>query len=167
MLGKIATVKNVIVILARRIGGGLKGLLDPRAGGAGTGAARDLVRTRAELLAENAFLRQHLIAVRRKVGRVPVGDFDRLLMVLLARFNPAWRGALHIVKPETLLRWHRDLFRLFWRRKSRNRGKQPHQLDAGTIELIKSMALRNVMWGAERIRGELLKLGIRVSKRTI
>jgi transposase InsO family protein len=126
-----------------------------------------MVRTRAGLLAENALLRQQLIAIRRKVGRVPISDFDRLLMVVLARLHPAWRGALHIVKPETLLRWHRDLFRLFWRRKSRSRGIQPHQLDAGTIELIESMAWRNVLWGAERIRGELLKLGIRVSKRTI
>jgi transposase InsO family protein len=169
MLGKIvAAVKSLMVKSARRIGAALRGLLDPRRGATGAvGAMRDVVRTRVQLLAENALLRQQLIAVRRKVTRVPVNDFDRLLMIVLARLTPAWRGILHVVQPETLLRWHRDLFRLFWRRKSRNRGAQPHRLDAKTIELIQSMALQNVLWGAERIRGELIKLGIRVAKRTI
>ena len=90
-----------------------------------------------------------------------------LLMVLLARFNPAWRDALHVAKPETLLGSHRSLFVLIWRRKSRSGGCQPRRLDNATIELIVSMAQDNALWGAERIRGELLKLGIRVSKRTI
>ena len=70
-------------------------------------------------------------------------------------------------RPETLLRWHLDLFKLIWRRKSRSGGNQPRRLSKDTIELIMSMARSNVLWGAERIRGELLKLGIRVSKRTI
>jgi putative transposase len=71
-----------------------------------------------------------------------------------------------IVKPEILLRWHRELFRLFWKRKSKANSRQP-KLSPETIALIKEMASKNRLWGAERIRGELLKLGIRVCKRTI
>src|SRR5204862_4105643 len=68
--------------------------------------------------------------------------------------------------PETILRWHRELFCLFWKRKSRARSNKP-RLSPETIVLIKDMASNNRLWGAERIRGELLKLDIRVSKRTI
>jgi putative transposase len=77
-----------------------------------------------------------------------------------------WKQALFIVHPETLLHWHRGLFRLFWKHKSKARSRQP-KLSPETIVLIKEMAANNRLWGAERIRGELLKLGIRVSKRTI
>jgi hypothetical protein len=70
-----------------------------------------------------------------------------------------------VVQPETVLRWHRAGFRLFWRRRSRPRKASP--LPSETIDLIRDMAARGRLWGAERIRGELLKLGIKVSKRTI
>ena len=86
-------------------------------------------------------------------------------MVLLARLNRAWRGALHLIQPDTLLRWHRDLFKLVWRRKSRTSRREP-RVPQETIDLIKKIAGENT-WGAERIRGELLKLGIKVSKRTV
>ncbi len=86
-------------------------------------------------------------------------------MVLLARLNAGWRQPLHIVKPDTLLRWHRRLFKLLWKRKSKPKG-QPARLAQETINLIRMMR-RDNRWGAERIRGELLKLGIRVSKRTV
>jgi hypothetical protein len=69
-------------------------------------------------------------------------------------------------KPETLLPWHRELFRLFWKHKSKVHARKP-RLSSETISLIKQMAANNRLWGAEGIRGELLKLGIRVSKRTI
>ena len=78
---------------------------------------------------------------------------------------PRGGNALHIVKPDTLLGWHKRLFKLFWRFKSKPKG-QPQQTPQKTIELIQRMAKDNP-WGAERIRGELLKLGITVSKRTI
>jgi putative transposase len=78
---------------------------------------------------------------------------------------PAWRKVIVVVQPDTILRWHRAGFRLFWWRKSKP-GNRP-RLTAETIELIRDMAKGNRLWGAERIRGELLKLGIRVSKRTI
>jgi transposase InsO family protein len=71
-----------------------------------------------------------------------------------------------IVQPETLLRWHRDLFRLYWKRRSKASSHKP-RVSAETIALIREMAKKNRLWGAERIRGEVLKLGIRVCKRTI
>jgi hypothetical protein len=74
-----------------------------------------------------------------------------------------WKQSLHIVQPDTLLRWHRDLFRFLWRRKSQGTPK----VSSETIALIRKLAIDNVLWGAERIRGELVKLGITLSKRTI
>jgi putative transposase len=93
---------------------------------------------------------------------------DRRLFVILARLLPSWKGALLIVQPDTLLRWHRELFKVVWRHKSKVKPKpQPATLPATTIQLIWQLAADNRLWGAERIRGELLKLGIQVSKRTI
>ena len=86
--------------------------------------------------------------------------------MLLAGRLRTWAGALLIVQPETVLRWHRQGFRLVWRRKSAACAR-PSPLAPGTIDLIQQVARDNQLWGAERIRGELLKLGIRVSKRTI
>jgi putative transposase len=130
------------------------------------GTAADVVRTKAELIAENALLRQQLVVLQRSTKRVQLKDTDRRLLVVLARFVARWREALFIVKPDTLLEWHRQLFKLVWRRKSAARvHKSP--LPEETISLIKRMAHDNRLWGAERIRGELLKLCIRVSKRTI
>ncbi|MCP4205914.1 MAG: transposase, partial [Shimia sp.] len=78
----------------------------------------------------------------------------------------SWQQALVIVQPATILRWHRELFRIIWRRKSKLKRPQP-RIAIATILLIQRMARENQLWGAERIRGELLKLGIRVSKRTV
>jgi len=91
---------------------------------------------------------------------------DRALLVLLAGRARAWRQALLIVRPETLLRWHRAGFRSCWRRKSRpGPGRPP--LPAKTVALIRRMAAENPLWGVERIHGELGKLGIRGAQRTI
>jgi len=89
-----------------------------------------------------------------------------VLLVLLARLVRTWNQALLIVQPETLLCWHRELFRLYWKRKSKAASHKPKVAEE-TIALIRQMARENRLWGAERIRGELLKLGIRVCKRTI
>jgi hypothetical protein len=78
----------------------------------------------------------------------------------------SWKQALVIVQPETLLRWHREAFRLYWKRKSKAHAHKP-KVATETIALIKEMATKNRLWGAEWIRGELLKLGIHVCKRTI
>ena len=130
------------------------------------GALADMTRGKAELLAENALLRQQLIILRRQIKRPTYRRRDRLNLVLLARMVRTWKQALFIVQPETILRWHRELFRLFWKRKSRAHSREP-RLSLETIALIKEIAANNRLWGAERIRGELLKLDIRVSKRTI
>src|ERR671932_621224 len=130
------------------------------------GLAADLTRSRGDLLLENALLRQQVLVLHRAARRPRLTPLDRGLLVLLASRLRTWAGALLIVQPETVLRWHREGFRLFWRRKSAPRFR-PSPLATGTIELIKQMASDNPLWGAERIRGELLKLGIRVSKRTI
>jgi len=130
------------------------------------GTLADLTRGKAELLAENALLRHQLIILRRQIKRPIYRKTDRLLLVLLARMVRTWKQALFLVQPETLLRWHRQLFRVFWKHKSKVHARMP-RLSSETISLIQEMATNNRLWGAERIRGELLKLGIRVSKRTI
>jgi putative transposase len=126
----------------------------------------DLGRSKSELIAENVLLRQQLIVLRREVKRPPVTRTDRILLVLSARLVRTWQQALLLVQPDTLLRWHRELFRLYWKRKSKTASHTP-KVAAETIALIREMATNHRLWGAERIRGELLKLGIRVCKRTI
>jgi putative transposase len=132
------------------------------------GMLEDLIRSKPELVAENALLRQQLLVLRRGVKRPRCTPADRALLVLLASRVRAWRQALLIVQPDTLLRWHRQLFRGYWRRKSRaaTSARQP-KVGAETIALIREMAATNRLWGAERIRGELLKLDIRVAKWTV
>ncbi len=130
------------------------------------GTFADLTRGRAELLAENALLRHQLIILRRQIKRPVYRKTDRVLLVFLARMVRTWKQALFIVQPETLLRWHRELFCVFWKHTSKARSRKP-RLSHETIRLIREMAANNRLWGAERIRGELLKLDIQVSKRTI
>jgi putative transposase len=128
----------------------------------------DPTRGRAELALENAFLRQQVIVLSREKERPPLTNQDRRLLVLLACLLPSWKDALLIVQPDTLIRWHRGLFKVVWRRKSKASPK-PHSatLSITTIRLIWQLATDNRLWSAERIRGELLKLDIQVSKRTI
>jgi transposase InsO family protein len=125
----------------------------------------DAVRSRRELVLENAVLRHQVNVLRRRCKRPRLDVVDRLKLLLGARWLPSWRRVIVLVQPETVLRWHRAGFRRFWRRRSRSHTTSP--LPRETIELIRDMAARGRLWGAERIRGELLKLGIKVSKRTI
>jgi putative transposase len=131
-----------------------------------SGVISDMTRCRSDLIVENALLRQQLIVLHRQVTRPVFNQHDRFRLVLLARFTRFWKQTLHIVQPDTLLRWHRDLFRFYWRLKSK---RKPNELKIPpeTIDLIRKMANENRLWGAERIRSELLKLGIKVCKRTI
>src|SRR4030067_1614311 len=108
----------------------------------------DLIRSRKDLIIENAMLRQQLIVLKRQVKRPQLTQGDRVRLVLLARLTEFWQQALHIVQPDTLLRWHRDLFRLYWRRKSKPK-KGDGRTSPETIELIKQMASENRLWGAE------------------
>jgi putative transposase len=130
------------------------------------GTAADLMKSKEQLIMENALLRQQVIVLKRQVARPQLTAPDRSLVVVLASRVKDWTNALFIVKPETVLRWHRQGFKLFWRRKSRGQARQP-RISADTITLIKQMAIDNRRWGAKRIRGELLKLGIQVNKGTI
>jgi putative transposase len=134
--------------------------------GAVAGAMMDLSRSKQQLMLENALLRQQLIVLRRQVNRPRLTNADRALLVLLAGRLRTWKNALFIVQPDTLLRRHRAGFRLFWRRKSRTASRKS-KVPVETVELIKQMALENRLWGAERIKGELLKPDIRVCKQSI
>ncbi len=132
----------------------------------GLETARDLLRSKTELVVENALLRQQVIVLKWGVKQPKLTGRDRWLMVLLASKLPHWKQALLIIQPATLLRWHRELFKWVWRRKSQHRGGKP-PLSAEIIALIRQMATENRLWGAKRIRGELLKLGLHVSKSSI
>ncbi len=114
------------------------------------GTLTDLARSKSELVAENALLRQQLIILRRQVKRPACTRTDRMLLVLLARMVRTWKQALFIVQPETLLRWHRQGFKLYWKYKSRAISATP-KISAKTIGLIKEMATDNRLWGAEQI----------------
>ena len=123
-------------------------------------------RSSAALKAENLLLRKQLaLYLERKTKPRRVHDATRLTLALLATLF-AWKEALVIVKPETLIRWHRKGFQLFWRWKSKPRGRP--RIPAKLRDLIVAMARSNPTWGEERIAAELLlKLGIRVSPRTV
>jgi putative transposase len=127
----------------------------------------DVFRSRDQLLAENALLRQQLLVASRKNKRPTFRAHERGLLVFLSSIMRRWRDALLLVKPDTIIRWHREGFRLLWKRKSKANRTRRSALSKETLELIQRMARENRLWGAERIRGELLKLGIRVSKRTV
>jgi len=144
----------------------LQELSRPLDGIAMLATASDLLRPRSELILENALLRQQVIVLQRNVKRPMIRDTDRRILVLLASRLRAWRCALLVVKPATLLQWHRELFRLVWRHKSKAKVGRPH-LTPEVIALIRQMAKDNPVWGSERIRGELLKLNLHVAKRTI
>jgi hypothetical protein len=103
------------------------------------GTLTDLSRSKSQLVAENALIRQQLIILRRQVKRPACTKTDRMLLVLLARMVRTWKQALFIVQPETLLRWHRQGFMLFWKYKSRAMSATP-KISAETIGLIKEMA---------------------------
>jgi putative transposase len=124
------------------------------------------LRLRYALAAENLFLRKQLaLYLERQVKPRRAKDATRLTLVLLSKLF-AWREALTIVKPDTLIRWHRKGFRLFWRWKSKPRGRP--RIPPNLQKLIAEMAGDNPTWGEERIAAELLlKLGIRISPRTV
>jgi len=112
----------------------------------------DQFRSRANLARENALLRKQLEVACRQMARPRFTRADRGMLVLLARLSPTWRSATLLVQPETILRWHRQAFQRFWRRKSKRTGAPP-RIGADTIALIETMATNNRLWGAERIRG--------------
>jgi putative transposase len=122
-------------------------------------------RSRKKLALENPVLRQQLAALKHRQPRPRLTDLDRLFWVWLSRLWSGRRGSLHIVQPETVIRWHRQGFRCYWRWRSRRRGRP--KLDPETRDLIRHMCRANPLWGAPRIHGKLLKPGIEISEATV
>src|SRR5512132_934270 len=127
----------------------------------------DLFKSRSRLEAENLFLRHQLtIAMRRAPPRLRLRGSDRALLIWMTRLWPNLRGMAQVVQPETILRWHRAGFKVFWRWKSRNRAGRP-KIDRDLRDLIQRMSRENPLWGASRIHGELLMLGFEVAQSTV
>jgi len=125
------------------------------------------LKTQARLEAETLVLRHQLNVLRRQVPSKPrLTVADRLIFVWLYRLFPRTLNAITIFQPETVIRWHRMGFRLYWRWKSRSRGGRP-RIPGEIRRLIREMSLANRLWGAPRIHGELLKLGIEVAQSTV
>src|SRR6202045_3632292 len=124
-------------------------------------------RARVWLEAENLILRHQLSVLRRQSPKRPTfGMLDRLIFAGLYRLAPEVLGALAIVKPETVIKWHRAVFRLYWRWKSRPRGGRP-TVAPEIRKLIREMSIANPLWGAPRIHGEILKLGIDIGQTSV
>src|SRR5438094_787878 len=132
------------------------------------GTLRSCFQTRAALQLEILALRHQINVLRRSQrGRVRLTRVDRLLWTWLLHQWSGWRSALIIVKPETVIAWHRRRFRLFWAWKSRKDKPGRPEMSREVRDLIRKMSLANPLWGAPRIHGELLKLGIEVSQATV
>jgi hypothetical protein len=124
-------------------------------------------KSKNRLEAENAALRHQLIVLQRKMqGRVRLTNNDRWFFVQLYRWFPSILEVLTIIRPETLVRWHRAGFRCYWRWKSRPLGGRP-QIESELRALIRRMSVENPLWGAPRIHGELLKLGFEVAQSSV
>src|SRR6476619_1642916 len=119
-------------------------------------------KSKIRLEAENATLRHQLVVLGRK-GRAHLTNNDRWFFVQLYRWFPSILPVLMIVRPETLVRWHRAGFRRYWRWKSRPLGGRP-RIEIELQALIRQMSTENQLWGAPRIHGELLKLGFSVAR---
>src|SRR5262245_48971828 len=124
-------------------------------------------KSRAQLEAENLLLQQQITVLRRRMPKRPaLTNVDRLVFVWLYRWFPSTVGALAIIRPETVIRWHRVGFRAYWRWRSRKQVGRP-KASAESRTLIVQMSRSNPLWGAPRIHGELLKLGFDVAQSTV
>ena len=129
--------------------------------------ARSKLKSRARLEAENIVLRQQVIVLSRKAQtRLRLRNIDRLILVWMYRLFPSILNAITVIKPETVIRWHRRGFRAYWRWKSRRRGGRP-RIDREIRDLIRRMSKENPLWGAPRIHGELLMVGIEAAESTV
>lgn len=126
-----------------------------------------LFKSRAGLQTEILVLRQQVNVLRRRMPRRPaLTNIDRLVFVWLYRWWPSTAGAVAIIRPETVIRWHRLGFRAYWRWRSRSRVGRP-KASTEVRALIRHMSQANPLWGAPRIHGELLKLGFDVAQSTV
>ncbi len=124
------------------------------------------IKSRASLAAENLALRQQLAVFKRSVKRPQLRRRDRIFWAWLSRLWPDWNTVLVIVKPETVIRWHRQGFRLYWRWKSRKKNGRP-SVELEIRKLIRRMSRENPTWGVPRVRSELRLLGHDVAKSTV
>jgi transposase InsO family protein len=124
-------------------------------------------KSTSQLEAENAALRHQVVMLRRIVHRrVRLTNSDRIFFIQLYRWFPSVLKVIAVIRPETLVRWHRAGFRRYWRWKSRSFGGRP-RVDAELRALIRRMSVENPLWGAPRIHGELLKLGFEVAQSSV
>jgi hypothetical protein len=131
------------------------------------GVLASLFRSRAKLEAENLVLRQQINVLRRRAPKRPhFNNTDRFLFVWLYHWFSSVLGAIAIVRPETIIRWHRAGFRAYWHWRSRNHVGRP-KVSAELRTLIGEMSRANPLWGAPHIHGELLKLGFEVAQSTV
>src|SRR5947207_6091946 len=130
------------------------------------GTLRSCLRTHRELALENLVLRQQLAVWKAREPRPRFTEMDRLFWVFLSRVWTRWRDSLHVVRPETVVQWHRQGFRRYWAWKSRRRSGRP-LISTELRDLIRQMSRANPLWGAPRIHGDLLKLGLTVSQATV
>ena len=126
---------------------------------------RQIFQSRAALLAENLALRQQLAVVSRTAKRPRLRQRDRISWVWISRLWRGWRSALVVVQPGTVVRWHRRGFKLYWRWKSRARGRP--KVAPRIRALIRRMSRENPLWGAPRIQAELALLGHEVAESTV
>ncbi len=128
---------------------------------------RALLRTQTDLAAENLALRHQLAVLEHSAMRPKLRKRDRIFWVWLSRLWPSWRSVLLIVQPETVVRWHKLGFKLYWRWKSRSKNSGRPKIDAEIRKLIRQMCTENLGWGSPRIQSELALLGFTVAKSTV
>jgi len=131
-----------------------------------TTALLGALKSRRDLVLENLALRHQLAVLANSERRPRFRPADRLVWTSLRRLWNGWEGSLFLVQPATVVRWHRERFRRYWRRKSRRQPGRP-RIDPELRSLIRKMATANPLWGAPRIHGELLKLGVEISESTV
>ena len=123
-------------------------------------------KTNAQLKLEVLFLTKQFEILQRTNSKIKIKTTDRLFFSLIKNLFSNWKERMFIVKPETVIKWHRTAFRFYWRWRSKPKGGRP-RISKEVINLIKQMATENPKWGAPRIHGELLKLGFDISESTV
>ena len=126
---------------------------------------RLLFKSKQDLILENLMLRQQLNIYKRKDKRPKLENIDRIILVWISRVFSKWKSALVVAKASTLIGWHRKGFKLYWKRKSRRVGRP--NIDWELIKLIRKMQKESPTWSAQRIQGELKKLGFHVCDNTV
>ena len=121
----------------------------------------------SRLIIENLALRQQLAIMKQSIHRPKIRKRARFFWVMLSRLWHGWKNVLIVVQPETVIRWHKKGFKLYWTFKSEKTGSRRPPVDNKVQKLIKKMIKENPLWGAPILHGELLKLGIEISERTV